>query len=450
MKYIRKFSTPEDREAYMASTPAPDMPYMHLVESTGEVKFSSPEVDVPLYIKALGNVIVKFGNTYEYSKDNVTWTSATSSTSISAVAGEMVFFRASGLTASSSSGIGSFTISNGDYYVGGNIMSIIYGADFKGKTEITQTYQFYRLFYSSSSTGGRIVDASGLALPATTLTNNCYNYMFYNQHKITNAPALPATTLASNCYYNMFKGCASLVNAPSLPAMTLTSYCYAYMFQGCTSLVNASVMYATSMEGERQCQNMYDGCTSLVNIPPLGFKTLSQYCCMYMFKDCTSLVSAPVLPVTSLTMYCYSYMFQGCASLVTAPELPATTLASNCYQNMFTGCTSLVNAPALPATKLANYCYQYMFYGCTSLVNAPALPATTLYSRCYQYMFQGCTSLNYIKAMFTTTPSTTYLQDWVSGVSASGTFVKNSAATWDNLFGISAIPTGWTVELADA
>jgi hypothetical protein len=226
MKYIRKFSTPEDREAYMASTPIPDMPYMHLVESTGEVKFSSPEVDVPLYIKALGNLTVKFGNTYEYSKDNVTWTSATSPTSISAVAGERVFFRASGLTASSSKGIGSFSISKGDCYVGGNVMSMVYGADFKGKTEITQTYQFYRLFYSSSSAGGRIVDASGLALPATTLTNYCYAYMFNYQHKLTNAPVLPATIMQQYCYYYMFYGCTSLINAPALPATTLANNCY--------------------------------------------------------------------------------------------------------------------------------------------------------------------------------------------------------------------------------
>ena len=267
MKYIRKFSTPEDREAYMASTPAPDMPYMHLVESTGAVKFSSPEVDYPLYIKALGNLTVKFGNTYEYSKDNVTWTSATSSTSISATKGERVFFRASGLTASSSSGIGSFNISNGDCNVGCNVMSMVYGADFKGKTEITQTYQFYRLFYSSSSTGGRIVDASGLALPATTLANDCYSYMFYD---------------------------------------------------------------------------------------------------------------------------------------------------------------------------------------CSSLVNAPALPATTLTQYCYSNMFRGCTKLNYIKAMFTTTPSSTYTSNWVNGVSPTGTFVKNSAATWTDTFGVDAIPEGWTVETADA
>ena len=341
MKYIRKFSTPEDREAYMASTPAPDMPYMHLVESTGEVKFSSPEVDVPLYIKALGNLTVKFGNTYEYSKDNVTWTSATSSTSISAVAGERVFFRASGLTASSSNGIGKFTISNGDCNVGGNVMSMVYGADFKGKTEITQTYQFYQLFTGAS----RIVNAGGLALPATKLSDYCYRYLF--------------------------NGCSSLVTAPALPATTLANYCYSYMFSGCKSLVNA-------------------------------------------------------------------------------PALPATTLATNCYNYMFQGCTSLVNAPALPATTLANYCYSYMFNGCTSLVNAPALPATTLVSSCYSYMFNGCTSLNYIKAMFKTTPSTSYLNKWVDGVSPSGTFVKNSAATWTDTFGVSAIPEGWTVETADA
>jgi hypothetical protein len=60
-------------------------------------------------------------------------------------------------------------------------------------------------------------------------------------------------------------------------------------------------------------------------------------------------------------------------------------------------------------------------------------------------MFAGCTSLNYIKAMFTTTPSTTYTNNWVSGVASTGTFVKNSAATW-NVTGTSGIPTGWTVQ----
>ena len=59
-------------------------------------------------------------------------------------------------------------------------------------------------------------------------------------------------------------------------------------------------------------------------------------------------------------------------------------------------------------------------------------------------MFRDCSSLNYIKAMFTTTPSTTYTSSWVSGVASTGTFVKNVAAKWD-VTGVNGIPSGWDV-----
>jgi hypothetical protein len=53
--------------------------------------------------------------------------------------------------------------------------------------------------------------------------------------------------------------------------------------------------------------------------------------------------------------------------------------------------------------------------------------------------------------MFTTTPSglspNYYTEKWVSGVSATGTFVKNSAAEWD-VSGANGIPNNWTVETA--
>ena len=109
----------------------------------------------------------------------------------------------------------------------------------------------------------------------------------------------------------------------------------------------------------------------------------------------------------------------------------------------------MVQAPELPATTLASYCYQYMFEGCTSLTTAPELPATTLEKRCYESMFKGCTKLNYIKAMFITTPSASYASNWVNGVAATGTFVKNSAATW-NVRGVNGIPSGWTITTASA
>ena len=143
--------------------------------------------------------------------------------------------------------------------------------------------------------------------------------------------------------------------------------------------------------------------------------------------------------------YCYAVMFYNCTSLTTAPELPATALAKYCYYQMFRGCTSLITAPALPAATLYEGCYSDMFYGCTSLTTAPVLPATTLISNCYREMFNGCTSLSYIKAMFITTPSDTYTQNWVNGVAAEGTFVKNEEAEWD-VTGANGIPSGWDVE----
>ena len=155
-----------------------------------------------------------------------------------------------------------------------------------------------------------------------------------------------------------------------------------------------------------------------------------------------------VLPATTLQNGCYSRMFNSCSSITTIPKMALTTsLKAQCYQEMFYGCTSLTTAPILPATTLASECYRYMFYGCTSLTTAPELPATTLANNCYQYMFQGCARLNYIKAMFTTTPSSSYTGSWVQGVAATGTFVKNSAATWTTT-GVNGVPSGWTVQTA--
>lgn len=207
---------------------------------------------------------------------------------------------------------------------------------------------------------------------------------------------LPAITLANYCYYNMFYACESLISAPELPATTLANLCYGNMF-----------------------------------------------------GSCRRLTTVHKLPATTLMSNCYSSMFANCTSLTTVPELPATTLAEDCYSNMFVFCTSLTTAPELPATTLANGCYNNMFRGCTSLTIAPELPATILSAGCYNGMFYGCTNLSYIKAMFTTTPGISYTSDWVKNVKATGTFVKNSAATW-NVTGTGGVPTGWTVETASA
>ena len=133
-----------------------------------------------------------------------------------------------------------------------------------------------------------------------------------------------------------------------------------------------------------------------------------------------------------------------------------TTIPGNYYFNRF--CSTLnygetntwiksVENLVLPATTLTSHCYDAMFAECTQITKAPVLPATTLVSHCYDAMFGGCTSLQYIKAMFTTTPGSNYTDYWVVNVPSGGTFVKNSAATW-NVTGSNGVPSGWTIEYA--
>ena len=148
----------------------------------------------------------------------------------------------------------------------------------------------------------------------------------------------------------------------------------------------------------------------------------------------------------SVIEYAFYHMFEGCASLTKAPALPATTLADYCYSSMFKGCTSLTKAPALPATTLANNCCQNMFNGCTSLTKSPELPSTTLNDFCYYRMFYGCSNLNEVRCQMPSSHSSSqissYAEDWLSGVSSTGTFYTNADANWPS--GTSGIPTGWT------
>jgi hypothetical protein len=220
-------------------------------------------------------------------------------------------------------GIGKFS-STDNFDVQGNIMSLLFGDNYKGQTDLTgKDYAFYRLFYQNT----KVINTENLSLPATTLANSCYRQMFRGCTSLVRAPKLPATTLAELCYFYMFDGCTSLTTAPELPATTLATSCYSYMF---------------------------DSCTNLVTAPKLPAITLASSCYMAMFNNCTSLVKAPKLPATTLAIQCYGYMFQDCTNLTIAPELPAITLVESCYENMFNGCTSLNYIKAMFTTTPSN------------------------------------------------------------------------------------------------
>ena len=429
-KHIRYFET--EAEFNQARENEYVEPWVSYTEGEGVNYNKSKDeklLETPFTIEALGSGNISWNlktKTLQYSKNGGGWTTMDSATTITVVQGDEIQFKGNNSSYSYYDDdeleyVGNNLISTVDCNVYGNIMSLTDGDNFENADTINE-YAFYYLFSDYwGETGFRVVNAKNLKLPVMVLADYCYTYMFYGCTNLITAPELPATTLAESCYNSMFQGCTSLTTAPSvLPVTTLANRCYAYMFYGCTSLTAA---------------------------PELPATTLMQSCYQSMFKGCTSLTTAPELPATALTSYCYQYMFLGCTNLITAPELPATALAERCYYGMFQGCTNLTTAPELPATALTTSCYCCMFSNCKNLTTAPVLPATTLVSNCYSYMFDGCTNLNYIKAMFTITPSATYTSNWVSGVAATGTFVKNSAAVWD-VSGANGIPTGWTVQTA--
>lgn len=196
----------------------------------------------------------------------------------------------------------------------------------------------------------------------------------------------------------------------------------------------------------RYCYNsMFASCACLSSTPGLPATTLADYCYNSMFNGCNILMTTPELPATTLASYCYSNMFYGCTSLTSITGLPATTLASYCYYNMFSGCTSLTSIPELPATTLVNSCYQYMFSDCTGLTSTPDLPAMTLVNYCYSNMFKDCTNLNNVKCFATDISANSCTSNWLSGVSQTGTFIKNpNMSFWTT--GSDGIPSGWNIQ----
>lgn len=352
----------------------------------------APEVDMANYLTIVAledGLTAKLSlNKCYYSVDGGEWVLLEADTYTPEInIGQKLYFKG-GITPSSSNGSGTFTITK-NCNLEGNCMSLLYGDYAKNKNfNDDHTAAFYKLFAGNDG----IIEISDGFLPSKNTIRNCYN--------------------------NMFRECSNLIKAPRLNAMEMSYRCYYFMFDGCSSLFDVQ----EEMPATELAESCYEG----------------------MFNKCSSLTTTISLNAEIMERSCYSTMFQHCTSLVTAPELNSVKLANLCYKWMFYGCTNLKNAPAiLPATELKNECYRLMFYN-TAITTAPVLPAKTLVEHCYSHMFYKCSNLNYIKALFETTPSTSYTNYWVYNVASSGTFVKSNDATW-NVRGSHGVPNNWVI-----
>ena len=314
MKYIHLFKTNSE---FTTAYNGPDYiePWLSLTEENMTISSNKHSVDFstkPLTFNILSDGTINwtasktsYAKTIDYKLNDGEWASITSNTGSSAptitvTTGDKIQFRGNNAQyANNSSRYNSFSGSTALFEAEGNIMSLIYGDDFKNKLAISSTRTFTGLFRNCTG----LTSAKNLILPATTLASYCYQSMFQGCKSLITAPELPATTLAYGCYNNMFQNCASLTSAPALPATTLADSCY-----------NS------------------------------------------MFANCAKLTTAPELPATTLAQDCYYHMFDSCKSLITAPELPATTLKGSCYAYMFEGCTKLNYIKCLATDISANYC----------------------------------------------------------------------------------------------
>ena len=140
-------------------------------------------------------------------------------------------------------------VSTADVDLSGNIMSLVDENSFATATSMAGA-SFAGLFSGDGFPGGTfIINASGLLLPATTLSQNCYSRMFAGCSKLTDTPTeLPALTLAPGCYSYMFEGCGQISEAPHLPATELVDSCYLNMFYECGSLGMVTCL-ATTING---------------------------------------------------------------------------------------------------------------------------------------------------------------------------------------------------------
>ena len=181
-----------------------------------------------------------------------------------------------------------------DVMVYGNIMSLVDETGFATANALSQEYAFQELFNENTT----LKDASGLLLPAKTLTNYCYISMFIGCSALTAGPAeLPATTLAEYCYNGMFYGCSALTAAPELPATTLAEGCYGAMFRECSELEAAPELPATKLVNN--CYSlMFRDCTNLASVTCLATSGFNTEDCLYNWLyDAGSQATTPTLYV---------------------------------------------------------------------------------------------------------------------------------------------------------
>lgn len=252
MKYLNKFAT---EEAYNAFKTDEEYVVPNVCLVGNKIKYN-PEL--PFWVEALEDITVFwYDRNYSpslsypkgsYSFDLVNWTEFEANKPVSVSSGTRVYIINTSINTSTyNNGVGQLSAS-GRCNIGGNLLSLAYGEDYKSHVNDIQYPTDYMFFYTFSKQP--IVDASELLFPICVGVS-CYYNMFSGCSELEYGPAIiPLSSAYTDCCCNMFSECTSLKKAPVLPLLTLgsgTGSYYSAMFRECSSLEYIKALYTTNI-----------------------------------------------------------------------------------------------------------------------------------------------------------------------------------------------------------
>lgn len=274
----------EDSQVTVTATPASGYHFVKWTENGVEVSRANPytltasrnetltavfEEDGPDYLTltALEPTIIGMqkGGSFtspalEYSTDGgSTWSNFTvGTTTISLATGESAKFRGDNTTlCGNADNLWTRFTSTGYISASGNAMSLLDKTC--ASTRLSAQRALMGLFRECTKL------TTPPELPATTLTERCYQEMFYGCTALTELPQLPATIVPSTSYRWMFYGCTSLDDTVTIDATSVNTYSLYGMFQGCTSIDEAELK-TTSFSGSDSLGGLFRYCSSLRKI----------------------------------------------------------------------------------------------------------------------------------------------------------------------------------------
>ena len=170
-----------------------------------------------------------------YGCTSLTTAPALSFTTVNASGCMQMFMNCSALTTPPSS-LPATTLGEQAYYqMFMNCSGLTYTPSFPGEkgtlSGIQICYQMFNECTSLTTTSGKLFTDD------TVLTEECFHGMFRHCSSLANVPSdyLPSIHMAKWCYRGLFEG-AAFTTAPVLPATTLVNECYRFMFNSCTNL----------------------------------------------------------------------------------------------------------------------------------------------------------------------------------------------------------------------